>query len=100
LTYNQHPAQPSMLSSRPWRIRCFALLIHHIRFDATCGQKHAHQDDRYDVHLHDPLGIAGRISQFLSSSLVKVHHSFGRAHDRILVVCGPERGGLYGSARR
>ena len=38
------------------------------------------------------LEIVGRISQFLSSSLVKVHHSFGRAHDRFLVVCVPERG--------
>ena len=39
------------------------------------------------------LETVGRISQFLSSSLVKVHHSFGRAHDHFLVVCVPERGG-------
>gem|GEM_PF-5622528 len=38
------------------------------------------------------LEIVGRISQFLSSSLVKVHHSFGRAQDRFLVMCVPERG--------
>ena len=31
---------------------------------------------------------------FLSSSLVKVHHSFGRAHDHSLVVGVPERGVL------
>ena len=39
-----------------------------------------------------PFGTVGWNSQFLSSSLVKVHHSFGRAHDHSVVVCVPERG--------